>query len=680
MFKLKNQRISMRKKVSLVGLTLIFTSLFVPSFVSPVRAAGTLDSRLAGADRYQTAIKISQGGWESANTVVLARGDDFPDALAGAVLANSAKAKGPLLLTDSNTLQPEVLTEIQRLNAQKVYILGGTGAVSDTVKKALEDNGRTVQRLEGADRYETAAAIAREAVSNSPQVFLAYGESFADALSISSYAAAQGMPLLLTDNKKVPQVTLDALHSLGVKAITLIGGTGVIGSEVKTQLEGLGYTVDRRAGDDRYLTNLDVLNNLNFNTSNVFVATGLDFPDALAGAVLAAKNNNPIILVPQSDLAAQTTSYLYSRRASASSFTLLGGWGVISYGVESIIRTGSAHPRISLQYWDGYANLDTYRKQLALIPGMATDYVDLLSPNWRKEIKEDGTLALQWGWDSSNYLTLAQEAQARGLKVLPLINGSGSVIDTMLANPAARANLISQIVKLVELSKTDGVVVDFELLSDADGPYLTEFMKALAAELKPKNKLVVMAVMPITSPEVETWLVEYNYQDLAQYADYLHLMTYDHHYRTSAPGAIAPVEWVKKVLAYAKSAGVPADKILMGMPYWGRDWAPTSDGKWNSTAFGLSKAKELAAQNNAEIKRETSAADPVGVPYFTYTVTGTDNSQVPHTVYFDDEQSWSSKLSLLDQYGIGGIGPWAMGWLDSDSAGGLFPLLKSHLR
>lgn len=663
----------------LLGLTLFFTSFTIP--VSSVQAVEPADLRLAGGDRYQTAIKISQSGWDTANTVVLARGDDFPDALAGAVLANSSKAKGPLLLIDSKTLQPDVLTEILRLQAQRVYILGGTGAVSDEVKKVLEDNGRSVQRIQGADRYETAAAIAQEAVSNSSKAFLAYGESFADALSVSSYAAAQGTPLLLTDVKKVPQVTLDALHKLGVKSVTLIGGTGVIGPEAAAQLQGLGYTVDRLSGDDRYFTNLDVLNRLSFNTSKLFVATGLDFPDALAGAVLAAKNNNPILLVPvQSELTAQTTSYLSSRRSAGSSFTLLGGWGVISYGMESMIRTGSTHARVSLQYWDGYASLDAYRKKLALIPDLATDYVDILSPNWRKSISEDGTLALQWGWDSSDYRTLAQEAQNRGLKVMPLINGSGSVIDTMLADPAARANLISQIVKLIDLSNTDGVVIDFELLNDADGPYLTEFMKALNAELKPKNKQIVMAVMPVTSPQVETWLAEYNYHDLAQYVDYLHIMTYDKHYRTSAPGAISPVDWTRQVLAYAKSAGVPAEKILMGIPYYGRDWAPTADGKWDSTAFGLTKAKELAAQQSAEIKRETSAADPVGVPYFTYSVTNPDNSVVQHTVYFDDEKSWDAKLSLLDEFNIGGIAPWAMGWLDSDSASLLFPLLKSHLR
>lgn len=662
-----------------LGLTLFFTSFTVP--VLPVQAAEAADLRLAGDDRYQTALKISQSGWDSANTVVLARGDDFPDALAGAVLANSAKAKGPLLLTDSKTLQPEVLNEIVRLQAHKVYILGGTGAVSDEVKKALESNGRSVQRLQGADRYETAAAIAREAVSNSAKAFLAYGESFADALSVSSPAAAQGIPLLLTDVKKVPQATLDALSKLGVKSVTLIGGTGVIGPEAAAQLQGLGYTVDRLSGEDRYFTNLEVLNRLSFDTSKVFTATGLDFPDALAGAVLAAKNNHPVLLVPaQSELSAQTASYLSSRRSAGSSFTLLGGWGVISSGMESIIRTGSAHARVSLQYWDGYASLDAYRRELALIPELATDYVDILSPNWRKSISEDGTLTLQWGWDSSDYRTLAQEAQTRGLKVMPLINGSGSVIDNMLANPAARANLISQIVKLVELSKTDGVVIDFELLNDADGPYLTEFMKALNAELKPKNKQIVMAVMPVTSPQVETWLAEYNYRDLAQYVDYLHIMTYDKHYRTSAPGAISPIDWTKQVLAYAKSAGVPAAKILLGIPYYGRDWAPTADGKWDSTAFGLTKAKELAAQNKAEIKRETSAADPVGVPYFTYTVTNPDSTQVQHTVYFDDEKSWDAKLSLLDEYGLGGIGPWAMGWLDEDSAALLFPVLKSHLR
>ncbi|MGI1658536.1 MAG: cell wall-binding repeat-containing protein [Desulfitobacterium sp.] len=677
--------------VTLTAFTLLFTSTGIMPLASQAVQAETSITqplRLAGTSRYDTAIQVSQGGWDYAESVVLARGDDFPDALAGVVLTTSVDA--PLLLTETKQLTAGVLEEIKRLEASTVYILGSQGAVSEAVENTLISEGLTVERLEGTDRYITASEIAKVAVPQTEKAFLALGTDFPDALSISSYAAAQGIPLLLTDKKKVPEVTLETLQSLGVKEVTLIGGEGVILPEVKAQLEELGFRVDRLAGTDRYGTNLEILNGLSFNNEAIYVATGTKFPDALAGAALAAKNNNPIVLVPQKDLKEASMDYLGARREEGAHFTLLGGWGVISYGMESMIRTGNLHPKISLQYWDGYAKYETYLNQLAMIPNRATDYVDYVSPNWRSSIGADGTLKLVWEEGSSNYLQLTNMAHGLGMKVLPLINGSGASINTLLKSPAAQEKMIGEIVKLIEDTRSDGVVIDFETpldYGDAKDPNdgvrndLTAFMESLYAELKPMNKIVVMTVMPRMSSS-QYWLDAFDYEALSHTVDYMHVMTYDHHYRTSAPGAIAPYPWIKQVLTYVKDQGVDMSKVMMGLPYYGRDWVVTGKDAsgnltYNSTAFGYSKAMEIADAYGAEITySKYPDNDPVGTPTFKYT----DDKGVEHTVFFDDYTSWNAKLGVINEFGLAGVGPWAMGWVDEETAEGLYPLLNQHLR
>lgn len=633
--------------------------------------------RYAGDTRYETAVEISKKNWYEAYNVVLARGDDFPDALAGAVMANSAMVQGPLLLTKPNELDPLVLDELKRLNTDTVFILGGTSAVSDEVVKKLRSHGMQVQRIQGQNRYETAANIAATAVENCDRAFLASGNDFADALSISSYAAANGIPLLLTAPDRLPEATSQVLKAMGVTEITLIGGEKAISAKVQEELEKAGYTVERLYGDDRYKTNVTILESLAFDLDQAVVATGTKFPDALAGSVLAARENNPIILVPLNENALQnspTSAYLNTYREEINNFFILGGWSVINYKVENIIRTGKVNPRVSLQFWSGYALKENYEKYLTHVPEPFTDYIDVLSPNFVGELKSDGSFAYRFA-NADIPRHLVALGQSKGARVVPLIMGSGKVASDMLKDPAKRQNFVKSALKVVEETKADGIMVDLEALADDTEKGLTSLMRDLYTALNPKGKLVMICVMPKTSPTAEPWLVEYNYKELAKYADYIQIMSYDKHYTTSAPGPIAPLDWVRQVMSYAVTQ-IPAEKILMGMPYYGRSWW-YENGKWNSTAFGWAVATETADEYGATITRGgTSATDPLGVPTFKYV----DNQGRNRTAYFDDRLSWGAKLSLLDDFALGGIGGWAMSWINEKSAPELYPLLKERLR
>lgn len=168
--------------------------------------------RLAGKDRYETAVAISRKAFPNgADTVIVASGEVFADALAGGPLAEAYRA--PLLLVPRDSLPGSVKGEIIRLKARKVIVLGGTATISQANAARLKTGSVTnVSRISGDDRYACAAAIATELekLKGTPKtVFAVSGEAFADALSASSVAAARGLPVLLVRPTGVPPATLE---------------------------------------------------------------------------------------------------------------------------------------------------------------------------------------------------------------------------------------------------------------------------------------------------------------------------------------------------------------------------------------------------------------------------------------------------------------------------------------
>lgn len=283
--------------------------------------------RLAGSDRIETSIQQALKGWPNgATTVVLARSDNFPDALSGVPLA--AKLGAPILLTPSNELDSRVEKTLKILKPQKVYLLGGEGALDNKVATRLNEVGwgsdRQI-RLSGANRYETAAQIALEtarpmssisSVSQTGQVSslsdpvdavaIATGEDFPDALSIASIAGAKQMPILLTEPKGLSEETLKALTNLKPKKVYLIGGEGAISPTVQADLQAKlnlsSSSLIRLFGASRYDTMAAVAKAFAGENQSLSFATGEDFPDALAGAALAARVKSTVILLPKGSL------------------------------------------------------------------------------------------------------------------------------------------------------------------------------------------------------------------------------------------------------------------------------------------------------------------------------------------------------------------------------------------
>lgn len=299
--------------------------------------------RAAAADRIATAVEVSRHGWDTASDVVLAAAETFPDALAGVRLAAALEA--PLLLTTAGGLPDPVTGELQRLDADTVWILGGTGAVSGRVAEDLRGAGLSTRRLAGASRYETAASIAVASAIDTEEVTVALGTDWPDAVSASSLAALlDGPPILLVESDQVPGATVQAVRDLGATRVNVVGGTAVVSQDVVDQLEDLDLAVTRLSGPDRYASSAAVAGAaLERRTGPVplIVASGENFPDALSAGALAARAGAVLMLMPSQSLAAGHPShdFVTQNNDRLSDGIVVGGTNVISDAVEQELRT-----------------------------------------------------------------------------------------------------------------------------------------------------------------------------------------------------------------------------------------------------------------------------------------------------------------------------------------------------
>ena len=195
--------------------------------------------------------------------------------------------------------------------------------------------------------------------------------------------------------------------------------------------------------------------------------------------------------------------------------------------------------------------------------------------------------------------TVRRFTEERGVPVLPsLLTGSGWLNHQLLANPATSQRFLEQIVAYVEEQGYQGIDLDLEGIKDEDRGAFSDFVARVAAALHARGKLLTLAI-PAKSADVRTgWAGPYDYAELGKHADLILLMTYDYHWAGGEPGSIAPVSWVDKVAAYAKSQ-IPAAKVLLGVAFYAYDWNLSQGGK--ARAWTYPQAAALAEQYSAQV-------------------------------------------------------------------------------
>lgn len=276
-------------------------------------------TRIFGDSRFETAVEISNTDWDSADTVVLANSAIFADALAGIPLASSLDA--PILLTGGKTLESNVLAQIEKLNAKKVIILGGSVAISNNIQNQLAKK-YSVERIAGETRYETSALIAKRLSAKPEEVIGVTGENFADAISVGPYAAITKTPIIYIHPENGTSVDT-VNYILTANRLNIIGGYVSIPEEIEILFPRIN--MKRIYGEDRYETSCAILKEFSDIFGNdVMITTGKDFPDGLAGGVLAAKMKTPILLAdPDNNVNELTNSTILER--NPENLYVLGG-------------------------------------------------------------------------------------------------------------------------------------------------------------------------------------------------------------------------------------------------------------------------------------------------------------------------------------------------------------------
>lgn len=287
--------------------------------------------RIGGLNRYETSINISKKLFKNnLNNVILASATNFPDALSGSVL--SAKYDAPILLVDmdlgNNT---ETLSYIKsNLNSKgKIFLLGGTSVVPENIISTLKSWGfNNFERLGGLDRYDTNLLINNKlTINKGSNIIVANSKNFADSLSISGIAGSEQMPIYLTDANYMESKTLDAIKAASPSTIYIIGGNSAISPAIENTLRSISSVI-RLGGIDRYETSIKVASYFNKNTTTATIASGLNFPDALSGSLLASKLQSPIILVNNNE--EPTNQKLYIDSTKISNLYILGGSTAVS--------------------------------------------------------------------------------------------------------------------------------------------------------------------------------------------------------------------------------------------------------------------------------------------------------------------------------------------------------------
>lgn len=360
-----------------------FIALILTIFFSSKVQAFTLN-RSYGNDRYQTAVAISKEGWTTSDYVIIANGENFPDALSATPLA--AYYNAPILLTSRASITLNTLDELKRLKVKNVIIIGGPGVVSDAIISSittLSYEGQTSQinfeRVYGQDRFQTSVEIAKR-LPKSSKIAVLSGENFPDALSMAPFAAKNKMPILLVSKTKVSSAAMNFLANNSISKTYIIGGSGVISDTVSR----IFNSPERIWGANRYETNIKILQHFqnDIDISKMFVASGENFPDGLAGSALVPKLSAGIVLTSKTP-SSITRDFVNTNFTKISTLNILGGTGVLPLGtIQNLLvdrqlgaTAGNSNNESFINYSNGWLynrnngeffiqklNVDTYKR------------------------------------------------------------------------------------------------------------------------------------------------------------------------------------------------------------------------------------------------------------------------------------------------------------------------------
>ena len=281
-------------------------------------------TRIYGKSRYETAMLQADAlkeilGLEKFNSIIVATGTNYADALSGAYLGYVKGA--PILLVHDSVIKA-VNNYIKENLAEEgtVYLLGGEKVVPDAVTEGL--TGVQTKRLSGPDRYKTNLAILKEAGVSAEDIIVCTGNGFADSLS----ASAAKLPILLV-NMALDADQMEYLKTLNTEKFYLAGGTGVISEGLEAYIKDNFGTVERLGGKNRYETSVMIAEVFFEKPDGAVVAFAKNYPDGLCGGTAAAYLNSPLLLVDDANI---DNAVKYAVKAEIKKGLVLGGPTLVS--------------------------------------------------------------------------------------------------------------------------------------------------------------------------------------------------------------------------------------------------------------------------------------------------------------------------------------------------------------
>lgn len=306
---------------------------------------------ISGATRYDTAAQEAISAYPyGSNTVIIAGGEEgrWPDALSASGLAGVIQC--PILLTASSSLSPEAQRVITALGASEAIVIGGSASISDRaykqIKASLPSDGK-ISRLGGQDRFDTANLIYQSGYYKSggkywgkDGVIIASGNNFPDALSISALAFSKKMPVFLTNNANIDNVSLVWVNSIKPKQVIIAGGAACVNSRSASKLKSIAkVTPIRLSGDNRYSTGAKIakwcVTKGYLKWNGAAFASGKSPYDALAGGALQGRSKSVLLLTDSNTNT--NVSDIRASRSSVGYISFLGGTAAVSQGYRNAV-------------------------------------------------------------------------------------------------------------------------------------------------------------------------------------------------------------------------------------------------------------------------------------------------------------------------------------------------------
>lgn len=304
-----------------------FSLLYNKWFGNPTGTPTPTSARIAGVDRFDTAVAISKSSYAGGAPIAyVTTGTGFADALAAGPAA--AAQGGPLLLSRVDFVPDSTLAELRRLKVKSIVVVGGEAAVNAAAFGQLASIAPT-KRIAGNDRFDTSRKLAQAVFPAAGFAYVATGINFPDALSASAAAGAAKVPVILVDGRVESGTgTVDlagaVLKASGAKLIKIAGGTSVIPAALEARFAALGFSTKRLAGSDRYTTSIVINRDAFPKATTAYIATGMSFSDALAGSAAAAKAGSPLYVSYPWCVFGELRADL-NERLKVGSIRLLGG-------------------------------------------------------------------------------------------------------------------------------------------------------------------------------------------------------------------------------------------------------------------------------------------------------------------------------------------------------------------